>query len=93
MTAAILPLLTEAQVADLLGLSIRTLQAWRQDGKGPPYVSLAEDGKRGTIRYRQQDILSFIEGCASITPHQVPALARLDQLGGVPNRSFLSLGK
>jgi predicted DNA-binding transcriptional regulator AlpA len=41
-------LLKEQTLADLWGLSVRTLQAWRQRGEGPPYVKLG-----GSVRYTQ----------------------------------------
>lgn len=48
-------LLTEAQAADYLKLSIRTLQAWRVRGAGPLFVKVGR-----AIRYRRHDLLTWI---------------------------------
>lgn len=50
-------LLTPAQVATTLGLSHRTLAAWRSSRRNPlPYVKV---GSR--VRYRPQDISAWLE--------------------------------
>ncbi len=49
-------LLTETQTADLLNISIRTLQAWRVRGGGPRFVRAGR-----AIRYRRRDLLAWIE--------------------------------
>jgi hypothetical protein len=49
-------LLTEVQAADLLTLSVRTLQAWRARGFGPPYVRAGR-----AVRYRRRDLLNWTE--------------------------------
>jgi hypothetical protein len=55
------PLLTEAQVAELLDLAPYTLKRLRSDGKPLlPYLRL-HDGPRSPIRYRQQDVDRFID--------------------------------
>lgn len=51
-------LLTEAQAARLLQLSIYTLQAWRARCYGPPHVKLSP---RGGVRYRRGDLRLWIE--------------------------------
>ena len=51
-----LKLLTESETAELLGISERTLQAWRVHGGGPAFVRIGR-----TIRYRRQDVLDWIE--------------------------------
>ena len=51
------PLLTPDQVADMLGITTKTLQKWRLDGGGPPAVFLTAR----TVRYRQADVDSWIE--------------------------------
>lgn len=48
-------LLDETEVARLLAVSPRTLQAWRQHGSGPPYIRLSR-----LIRYRMEDIQRFL---------------------------------
>jgi hypothetical protein len=49
-------LLTEVDAADLLKLSIRTLQAWRSNCSGPAFMRAGR-----AIRYRRADIVSWIE--------------------------------
>jgi predicted DNA-binding transcriptional regulator AlpA len=49
-------LATEAQVALLLQLSVRTLQAWRVRGGGPRFVRAGR-----AVRYRHRDILAWME--------------------------------
>ena len=49
-------LLTEVQTADVLRLSIRTLQAWRVKGIGPAFVQAGR-----AIRYRRCDVFAWID--------------------------------
>lgn len=50
-------LLTEADAADYLKVSPKTLESWRTRGGGPQFVRL-----RGrAIRYRFNDLAAFIE--------------------------------
>ena len=50
-------LLTEAEAAEFLQVSPRTLQGWRYNGGGPRFVRIS----RRIIRYRRQDLLDWIE--------------------------------
>ena len=50
-------LIREDVAGELLGLSIRTLQAWRQDKKGPPYIRVSNKA----IRYRRTDLNEWVE--------------------------------
>lgn len=45
------PLLDESETARILGVSIRTLQAWRCDGAGPAFIKLGRSVRydRGTL--------------------------------------------
>src|SRR5262245_36742929 len=58
-TLAALPdpdaLLPEAQSAELLGVTPRALQAWRQRGGGPAFVRISAR----CIRYRRKDLLAW----------------------------------
>jgi hypothetical protein len=49
-------LLPEVHAADLLGLSTRTLQAWRSRNLGPPFVRAGR-----AIRYRRRDLLGWVD--------------------------------
>ena len=50
-------LLYPAEVAFLLGLSVRTLEAKRLRGGGVPFIALS----RRAVRYRRSDLREFIE--------------------------------
>jgi len=49
-------LLTTTQTAETLGLSVRTLEAYRRSGKGPRYVKF---GRR--TRYAPEDLAAWVE--------------------------------
>jgi hypothetical protein len=49
-------LLTETQVAEILNLSIRTLQMWRVRRAGPKYVQVGR-----AVRYRRRDLIAWID--------------------------------
>lgn len=46
---------TEHEAADILNISVRTLQRWRQEGQGPSYTRL---GVR-RLGYRDEDLQSW----------------------------------
>ncbi|WP_328600465.1 helix-turn-helix transcriptional regulator [Mesorhizobium xinjiangense] len=50
-------LLTPADAADAMNISIPTLARWRSEGAGPAYVKLG-----GRVLYKVGDIEDFIEG-------------------------------
>jgi hypothetical protein len=49
-------LLTEVQAADVLNLSVRTLQAWRTKRTGPSFVRAGR-----AIRYRMRDLVAWMD--------------------------------
>lgn len=49
-------LLTPQEVADMLGLTERTLERWRITGEGPRYSKLS----RSTVRYLRDDVIEFV---------------------------------
>jgi predicted DNA-binding transcriptional regulator AlpA len=49
-------LLTERQTAELLNLSVRTLQAWRVKGDGPRFVHAGR-----AVRYRRRDLIAWMD--------------------------------
>ena len=53
------PLLNEREVADILGISVRTVQEWRQSGEGPPFLKLTSR-KRGMVRYDPYDLRAYV---------------------------------
>ena len=52
-------LLTAREVAHMLSVSEKTLEAWRTAGRGPPYVRLTGTG-RG-VRYRLDGLKQWID--------------------------------
>lgn len=60
-------LLTAKQVAEILGVSVHTLQSWRVKGSGhgPDFIKLK---KSRLVRYRKKDLATWINAkCASST--------------------------
>ena len=51
--------LTEREVAELLGLSVATLRAWRHRGKGPRFLRLGR-----SVRYLPSDLNDFVRASA-----------------------------
>lgn len=50
-------LFDELRTAQFLGISVRTLQAWRVRDFGPPFVRLGR-----AIRYEKQALIGWING-------------------------------
>ena len=50
--------LNEKQLCEVLGISPKTAQAWRHNGRGPSWYRL---GPR-LVRYREEDVVAFLEG-------------------------------
>lgn len=48
--------INENQAAEILGVSTRTLQAWRVRGGGPPYVKIGR-----AVRYQRRALVTFQE--------------------------------
>ena len=65
------PLLNERQTAEWLNVPQRTLQDWRQRGKGPKYIKIG-----GAVRYDADYLEDFIDmmtrQCVS---DEIPAIA------------------
>jgi excisionase family DNA binding protein len=49
------PLITEAEAANILRVSLTSLRRWRREGRGPVYRKLGR-----TVRYRPQDLADFV---------------------------------
>ena len=49
------PLLTVAQVSEIIGRSISTLEKDRLEGNGPPYVKMGQ-----LVRYRPADVRAYL---------------------------------
>jgi len=61
----------EMQAAIFLGVSVRTLQAWRVRGGGPPYIKIGR-----VVRYQRRALVTFQE------EHTVTSTAEADAKGG-----------
>lgn len=60
--------LNEGRTAELLGVSVRTLQNWRLRGGGPRYLKLGR-----SVRYRVSDLTAFMEGCLAASTTEADA--------------------
>jgi predicted DNA-binding transcriptional regulator AlpA len=49
------PMLTEQQVAEMLQVSVRTLQRWRATGTGPPWTRVHR-----LVRYRRSGVERWV---------------------------------
>jgi predicted site-specific integrase-resolvase len=50
------PVLPPPDIAELLDVSVRTLEFWRYQGRGPAFIRV---GKR--IRYRLSDVEAYLQ--------------------------------
>jgi helix-turn-helix protein len=57
----------ESQAANLLGVSVRTLQAWRFRGGGPRYIKIGR-----AVRYQRKVLVSFQ------AEHTVSSITKVD---------------
>lgn len=59
-------LLTTGEAADILRLSPRTLERFRVEGAGPPYIKLGS-GKRARVVYRKSDLEDWIDSSVFVS--------------------------
>jgi phage terminase Nu1 subunit (DNA packaging protein) len=52
-------LLTQAETAHVLSVSERTLEAWRAQDKGPPWLRIGE-GKGKGVRYDHEKLKAWV---------------------------------
>lgn len=50
------PYLDTRQAAELTGIAAHTLECWRRDGNGPPFVKFGR-----MVKYRRVDLDAFME--------------------------------
>ena len=55
-------LINAERAADILGKSVKTLEKWRSDGKGPRYYQ--PEGKGGSIWYLEHEVIAYVLGGA-----------------------------
>ncbi len=66
------PRLTEKEAATLLGVSVRTMQNWRQTGAGPRFFKIGR-----AVRYSERDLADFVAARArTSTSDPGPAAAK-----------------
>ena len=53
---AVEPLLTEKDVAKIIGLSLATVRRWRMTKKGPRFLRIG-----ASVRYHADDVKAFLE--------------------------------
>lgn len=52
-----LQMIDETQVSEIMGLSLRTIQTWRLNKMGPPYIHISSN----TIRYLLNDVKHWLQ--------------------------------
>ncbi len=55
MSGIALELLSEQEVANLLQVSPRTVQSWRLNGFGPPFIKVGR-----LVRYQKSEVFQFL---------------------------------
>lgn len=65
-------IMTDKELAEEFGVSATCLRNWRYEGRGPKFLRL---GGGATIRYRESDVLQYLESCVVLP-------------GGQPNRQL-----
>lgn len=63
-------LMSEREAAEVLQISVRTLQAWRVKGGGPRYIKIGR-----SVRYRPCDLEAFVEGNLTTSTSQAGGLS------------------
>lgn len=51
--------LTDAQLADEIGVGVEAVRAWRRQGKGPDFMKV--EGLRGSVRYPRPWVNEWLE--------------------------------
>lgn len=59
--------LTRKQLCEMLQIKTVTAESWVRKGEGPPYVKLA-GGRAGSIRYRLDEVESWLESRRVTSP-------------------------
>ena len=73
-------LLNEREAAAALGVSVKTLQRWRCEGRGPSFRRMSAR----CVRYAERDLQGYIEGIPAVrsTAEAAQAAARSARSGG-----------
>ena len=61
------PAFTETELAHRWNVSIKTLQRWRSEERGPPYIKLSK-----AIRYPVDEIVTYEQAIRQGMAHEVP---------------------
>ncbi len=61
------PAFTETELARRWNVSIKTLQRWRSEERGPPYIKLSK-----AIRYPVDEIVTYEQAIRQGMSHEVP---------------------
>jgi len=64
-------LLDKRDAADALGISSRSLDAWRQRGYGPRFLKVG-----GRIKYPPEEIDAFLQKCTRTPADECPVSAK-----------------
>ena len=81
MMAIDLRMLTADQLAELIGVTVKTLHEWRKSGKGPAFYSIGKAGPGGSfVRYAECDVKAWLEQWRVAAPEkaapEIPPIRR-----------------
>jgi predicted DNA-binding transcriptional regulator AlpA len=54
-------LLTTKQVADALGISMRSLERMRSEGTGPKFIRTSGGNRKGRVDYMERDVNEWLD--------------------------------
>ena len=52
--------LRQSEVAQIIGVSLSTLEAWRREGRGPEYIKAGPAGGRGRVIYLKSTVAKWL---------------------------------
>ena len=78
-TSPLTQLLNNTEAAERIGVQPNTLEIWRGKGKGPKYIKMDPHSLRSRVRYRESDVLEWLEARTCTNTSQYPTNSSIGQ--------------